>query len=139
MIAKGSQSLRPASIGGLLRISGTCMKTITRSGQAWRGYHCARRGLGWVEALAGSTQAAAAARWRIVVSAHVQRGERDRLRTACGCGFLVGLWRKKTARIGGYGQEVAGILLSGWHIQVVRGEADHLLTQPVIQLHHAVL
>lgn len=95
MIAKGSQSLRPASIGGLLRISGTCMKTITRSGQAWRGYHCARRGLGWIEALAGSTQAAAAARWRIVMSAHVQRGERDRLRTACGCGFLVGLWRKK--------------------------------------------
>lgn len=115
------------------------MKTHTQSGQAWRGYHCARRGLGWVEALAGSTLATAAARWRVVVSARVQRGELERVRTACGCGFLVGLWRKKTARVGGYGHVIAGKLLVRWRIQVVWREADHLLTQPVIQLHHAVL
>nr|DAI00260.1 MAG TPA: hypothetical protein [Caudoviricetes sp.] len=30
--------LRPARTGGLLRGSGTCMKTTTQSGQAWRGY-----------------------------------------------------------------------------------------------------
>ncbi len=29
---------KPASSGGLLLISGTCMKTTTQSGQAWRGY-----------------------------------------------------------------------------------------------------
>lgn len=139
MIAKGSQPLRPASIGGLLHISGTCMKTITRSGQAWRGYHCARRGLGWIEALARSTQAAAAARWHVVACAHAQRCECGKVRTACCCGFLVGLWRKKTARAGGYGHMIAGKLLARWHIQAVRGEADHLLTQPVIQFHHAVL
>lgn len=35
---------KPASSGGLLLISGTCMKTTTQSGQAWRGYERAQRG-----------------------------------------------------------------------------------------------
>lgn len=36
---------KPASSGGLLLISGTCMKTTTQSGQAWRGYERAVLGL----------------------------------------------------------------------------------------------
>lgn len=36
---------KPASSGGLLLISGTCMKATTQSGQAWRGYERAVLGL----------------------------------------------------------------------------------------------
>lgn len=35
----------PARTGGLLLMSCRCMKTTTQSGQAWRGYERAQRGL----------------------------------------------------------------------------------------------
>ncbi len=53
--------------------------------------------------------------------------------------FWLGYGEKKTARAGGYGHVIEGKLLARWHIQVIWREADHLFTQPVIQLHHAVL
>lgn len=130
---------KPASSGGLLLISGTCMKTTTQSGQAWRGYHCARRVLGLLAAPKGATQAAAVAWCRLAAYQHVQWGESGEVRTACGCGVLVGLWRKKTAQSGGHDNKFRWLLLSGGDVQRVRGETDHLLTQPVIQFCHSLL
>ncbi|RLM12580.1 hypothetical protein BIY27_11505 [Gibbsiella quercinecans] len=45
MIEKGSKPIGRTSNGAPFRYSCTCMKTNTKSGQAWRGYDCARRGL----------------------------------------------------------------------------------------------
>lgn len=60
---------KPASSGGLLLISGACMKNTTQSGQAWRGYE--RAVLGLIVVLAPQCWAGMVIFWGLVVHACV--------------------------------------------------------------------